>query len=142
MQPNVKVYEPFSSLLIVKKWTPEIAFNYSHTLKDALGQADAIFAVINGEVPETGTCVEIGIVTALKKPVFLFRDDFRLDTDSDGILPVNLMLFSGIDMNGKYGKWEDYYYTSLDKIRSPNKAFAKWAKSMNRANSMMLNMKQ
>ena len=36
--------------------------------------------------------------------------------------PLNTMIFSGLPERG----WEDYFYRSVDEIRSPNKAVARW----------------
>ena len=84
--------------------------------------ADAIFAVINGCPPDEGVCWELGYAAALKKPTFIFRDDFRRCSDSDRY-PANLMLF--IPLFDK--KWEDYYYTSVEEITSKDKALYRFA---------------
>ena len=84
--------------------------------------SDATFAVVNGVPPDEGVMVELGMAIALGKPTFLFRDDFRRATDS-GEYPLNLMLFTGLPREG----WQDYYYTSLEEITSPEKALARWA---------------
>jgi nucleoside 2-deoxyribosyltransferase len=89
-------------------------------LKDVV-EADAIFAIVNGTPPDEGVMVELGAAIALKKPTFLFRDDFRRCTDSERY-PLNLMVFTGLPELG----WEDAFYTSLDEIPSPDKALAKW----------------
>ena len=86
--------------------------------------ADAIFAIVNGVPPDEGVMVELGMAIALGKPTFLFRDDFRRATDTE-TYPLNLMLFTGLPQEG----WEDYYYTSVGDIASPDKALAKWARS-------------
>ena len=86
-------------------------------------EADAIFAVVNGVPPDEGVMVELGMAIALGKPTFLFRDDFRRATDSEEY-PLNLMLFTGIPEQD----WQDYYYTSVAEIASPDKALARWAK--------------
>ena len=59
---------------------------------------------------------------ALKKKVFLFRDDFRKMSESEE-LPLNLMYFSGYESPEE---WESHFYTNLSEIRSPNKALYKW----------------
>ncbi len=43
--------------------------------------------------------VEIGMVISWEKPVFLFRDDFRRRTDSEGY-PLNPMVFTGLPETG------------------------------------------
>jgi hypothetical protein len=65
--------------------------------------------------------VEIGVAIACCKQIFLFRDDFRRCTDSEAY-PLNLMLFTGLPEVG----WEEYYYTAIEDIRSPQKALVKW----------------
>ena len=37
---------------------------------------------------------------------------------------IGLMLFTGLPKEG----WEDYFYTSVEEITSPEKALARWAK--------------
>ena len=59
----------------------------------------------------------------LRKPTFLFRDDFRRVTDSEEY-PLNLMLFTGISQQN----WRDYYYTSVGEIGAEDKALARWAR--------------
>ena len=72
--------------------------------------------------PDEGVAVEIGIATALGKPVFLFRDDFRKATDSQ-MLDCNLMLYAGLPLQG----WERHLYRSLDEISDPEKMLVEWA---------------
>ena len=86
-------------------------------------ESDATFAVVNGVPPDEGVMVELGMAIALGKPTFLFRDDFRRATDSEHY-PLNLMLFTGLPEHG----WQDYYYTSVEEIHSPEKALARWAR--------------
>ena len=86
-------------------------------------ESDAIFAVVNGVPPDEGVMVELGMAIALKKPTFLFRDDFRRVVESEQY-PLNLMLFTGMPEEG----WQDYFYTSVEEITSPEKALARWAR--------------
>ena len=65
------------------------------------------------------------IAIALKKPTFLFRDDFRKCTDSEQY-PLNLMLFAGIPEK----EWKEYFYLSIDEIIDKNKALYKWSKGI------------
>jgi len=53
--------------------------------------------------------IELGIAIALKKQIFLFRDDFRNCSDSNQY-PLNLMLFLGLPKDD----WEKYYFESLE----------------------------
>ena len=67
--------------------------------------------------------IELGIAIALKKVIFLFRDDFRHCSDSDQY-PLNLMLFTGFPEKG----WQNYYLESLEDITNPRKSFLNWSK--------------
>ena len=86
-------------------------------------EADAFFAIVNMVPPVEGVMVELGMAIALKKPIFLFRDDFRTSSDNDEY-PLNLMLFTGLPEKG----WQNSYYTSVEEITSPVKRLAQWAK--------------
>ena len=54
-------------------------------------QCDGIFAIVNGNPPDEGVMIELGIAMptarsatyALNKAIFLFRDDFRRCSDSE-----------------------------------------------------------
>ena len=81
-----------------------------------------IFAIVNGNPPDEGVMIELGIAIALKKKIFLFRDDFRNFSDSDQY-PLNLMLFLGLPKD----EWEKYYFESLQDIKSNKKGFVEWA---------------
>jgi nucleoside 2-deoxyribosyltransferase len=125
---NIQVYEPFSTNAQNglgpasgnRMWALDIAY----ADRDAvLQRADAVFAVLNGQPPDEGVAVELGLAIAKGKPTFLFRDDFRKCADST-TFSCNLMLYSGLPMEG----WEDYIYSSLDEIGDPKKALARWAK--------------
>ena len=118
---NVEVYEPFERTkhLINNKnnWAYELA---KTNVKD-LKECDCIFAIVNGNPPDEGVMVEIGIATALKKEIFLFRDDFRNCSDSNQY-PLNLMLFVGLSKEN----WSKNYFESLEDINNPNKNFLQW----------------
>ena len=120
---NIEVYEPFERTKdIIKKkdnWAYELAESNFYDLK----KCDCIFAIVNGTPPDEGVMIELGIAIALKKKIFLFRDDFRNCSDSDQY-PLNLMLFLGLPKND----WEKYYFESLQDIKSNKKRFVEWAK--------------
>ena len=120
---NIEVYEPFERTKdIVKKkgeWAYELAKSNFYDLK----KSDCIFAIVNGTPPDEGVMIELGIAIALKKKIFLFRDDFRTCSDSNQY-PLNLMLFLGIPRDN----WKKYYFESLQDIKSDNKGFLEWAK--------------
>ena len=119
---NVEVYEPFERTknLISNKndWAYEIA---RRNVKD-LKSCDCIFAIVNGNPPDEGVMIELGIAIALKKEIFLFRDDFRNCSDSDQY-PLNLMLFAGLTKES----WLKSYFVSIGDIKNPKKNFVKWA---------------
>ena len=100
---NIEVYEPFERTKhIIQKegeWAYELARRNFHDLK----KCDCIFAIVNGTPPDEGVMIELGIAIALKKEIFLFRDDFRNCSDSNEY-PLNLMLFLGLPRYnwGKY----------------------------------------
>ena len=121
---NIDVYEPFerTKQLIRKKdnWAYDLAESNFHDLK----KCDCIFAIVNGTPPDEGVMIELGIAIALKKKIFLFRDDFRNCSDSNQY-PLNLMLFLGLPKDN----WEKYYFESLQDIKSNKKRFMEWAKN-------------
>ena len=89
---NVEVFEPFERAKTLtqkgSQWAYEVASSNFNDLK----KCDCIFAIVNGNPPDEGVMIELGIAIALKKEIFLFRDDFRNCSDSDQY-PLNLMLF-------------------------------------------------
>ena len=121
---NIEVYEPFerTNHLLQKEggWAYELARTNFNDLK----KCDCIFAIVNGTPPDEGVMIELGIAIALKKKIFLFRDDFRNCSDSNQY-PLNLMLFLGLPRDN----WEKYYFESLQDIKSNKKGFVDWAKN-------------
>ena len=119
---KLDVYEPFERTkhLVSEKeeWAYELATKNLNDLK----LCDCIFAIVNGNPPDEGVMVELGIAIALKKEIFLFRDDFRNCSDSDQY-PLNLMLFVGLPKKS----WSKNYFKSLEDIKNPKKNFLKWA---------------
>ena len=85
---NIEVYEPFARTKnIIQKegdWAYDLAINNFNDLK----KCDCIFAIVNGTPPDEGVMIELGIAIALKKEIFLFRDDFRNCSDSDQYLSL------------------------------------------------------
>ena len=63
-------------------------------------------------------------MSALEKSIFLFRDDFRICSDSEDY-PLNLMLFAGLPQH----TWKDHFYSSLEELTDPSKALARWLKA-------------
>ena len=68
-----------------------------------------------------GALLELGMAIAWGVPAFLFRDDFRRCTDSEGY-PLNLMLFTGLPETG----WEASWYASIEELADPDKALSRW----------------
>ena len=121
---NIEVYEPFSRTGHLfengDNWAYSIA---EKNLKD-LKKSDCIFAIVNGNPPDEGVMIELGYAMALKKEIFLFRDDFRNCSDSDQY-PLNLMIFAGLSKK----EWSRNYLESLEDIKSEKKNFLKWVKT-------------
>ena len=122
-QLGLEVWEPFGRNNQVDFTEPGWAYRIGQSDYQDVAASDAIFAVVNGVPPDEGVMVELGMAIALGKPTFLFRDDFRRATDSDQY-PLNLILFTGLPEVG----WQDYFYTRVEEITSPDKALARWAK--------------
>ncbi|MGJ3253724.1 MAG: nucleoside 2-deoxyribosyltransferase [Elainellaceae cyanobacterium] len=118
---GAEVWEPFernNQVDISKQgWAYTVAQADAQDVKNCGG----IFAIVNGTPPDEGVMVELGMAIALNKAIFLFRDDFRQCADSDEY-PLNLMLFAGLPQT----QWQNYYYTSVDEISSPQKALYQW----------------
>lgn len=79
---------------------------------------------VNGTPPDEGVMVELGIAIALKKKIFLFRDDFRKCTDSEDY-PLNLMIFAG---SGPGQIWKNSFYTNINQITDESMDLALWCK--------------
>ncbi|NJM47419.1 MAG: nucleoside 2-deoxyribosyltransferase [Alkalinema sp. RU_4_3] len=121
---GAEVWEPFERNNQVDFANPGWAYRVAQADVRDVEQADGIFAVVNGTPPDEGVMVELGMAIALKKPVFLFRDDFRRCTDSEEY-PLNLMLFASLPAVG----WQHYFYDSVEGIGDPEKALAEWLRS-------------
>ena len=65
--------------------------------------------------------VEVGLTVAWRKPLFLFRDDFRRCSDSDAY-PLNLMLFTGWSESG----WRRCWYESVGELADPAMDLVRW----------------
>jgi nucleoside 2-deoxyribosyltransferase len=115
------VWEPFARNNQVDFSVAGWAYQVAQADVRDVTQADGIFAIVNGTPPDEGVMVELGIAIALRKPIFLFRDDFRRCTDSEEY-PLNLMIFAGLPQVG----WQHHFYTTVAAIRSPEKALAQW----------------
>ncbi|HEY9826570.1 MAG TPA: nucleoside 2-deoxyribosyltransferase [Stenomitos sp.] len=118
---GAEVWEPFERNNQVDMAQPGWAYQVAQADMQDVKACDGIFAIVNGTPPDEGVMVELGIAIALNKTIFLFRDDFRRCTDSEQY-PLNLMIFAGLPETG----WQDYFYTSVAEITSPEKALATW----------------
>ena len=120
---NIEVYEPFERTKNLIQEEGDWAYDLAERNYQDLKNCDCIFAIVNGNPPDEGVMIELGIAIALKKKIFLFRDDFRNCSDSNQY-PLNLMLFLGLPRDG----WIKYYFESLQDIKSNKKGFVEWAK--------------
>ena len=120
---NIEVYEPFERTKHIVQSEGEGAYELAKSNFYDLKKCDCIFAIVNGAPPDEGVMIELGIAIALKKKIFLFRDDFRNCSDSNQY-PLNLMVFLGLPRNN----WEKYYFESLQDIKNNKKGFVEWAK--------------
>jgi nucleoside 2-deoxyribosyltransferase len=118
---GAEVWEPFERNNQTDFSDPSWAYQVSQDDVNDVRNSDGLFAIINGTPPDEGVMVELGIAIALNKAIFLFRDDFRRCGDSQ-LYPLNLMVFAGLPELG----WQEYYYTSVDEIVSPDKALYRW----------------
>ena len=118
---GAEVWEPFARNNQIDFSETGWAYKVAQADCRDVENCDGIFAIVNGTPPDEGVMVELGMAIALKKAVFLFRDDFRRCTDSEQY-PLNLMLFASLPEDS----WQDYYYTSIEEISSPEKALVQW----------------
>ena len=120
---NIDVHEPFERTNHLIKKDSDWAYDLARRNLDDLQKCDCIFAIVNGTPPDEGVMIELGIAIALRKQIFLFRDDFRNCSDSNQY-PLNLMLFLGLPKDN----WKKYYFESLQDIKSNKKGFIEWTK--------------
>ena len=118
---NIEVYEPFERTEHLTEKDGEWAYDIARKNFLDLQRCDCVFAIVNGTPPDEGVMIELGIAIALKKEIFLFRDDFRNCSDSNQY-PLNLMLFLGLPRDD----WQKYYFESLKDIKSNEKGFMEW----------------
>ena len=121
---NIEVYEPFERTKHLINNKNDWAYEIAKSNLDDVKNCDCLFAIVNGNPPDEGVMVELGVAIALKKEIFLFRDDFRNCADSDQY-PLNLMLFIGFSKEN----WKKNYLESIEDIKSNKKNFIKWAKN-------------
>ena len=118
---NIEVYEPFERTKNIIQGEDNWAYDLAERNFQDLKNCDCIFAIVNGNPPDEGVMIELGIAIALKKKIFLFRDDFRNCSDSNQY-PLNLMLFLGLPRDN----WRKYYFESIKDILSTEKGFVEW----------------
>ena len=119
---DIEVYEPFERSMDIMTGKKSWAYDVANSNYNDIKNCDCTFAIANGNPPDEGVMVEIGIAIALKKKIFIFRDDIRKCTDNKEF-PLNLMLFIGLPRKN----WEKSYFVSIDEIQSDKKDFIKWA---------------
>ena len=121
---GAEVWEPFARNNQVDKGSSDWAYQVGQSDLRDVREADGLFAVVNGCPPDEGVMVELGMAIAWGKPTFLFRDDFRVCTDSSGTsaYPLNLMLFAGLPRTN----WQRYWYASLEELADATKALVPW----------------
>ncbi len=121
---GAEVWEPFERNNQIDKADSDWSYQVGQADLADVRDADGIFAVVNGCPPDEGVMVELGMAIAWRKPTFLFRDDFRVCTDSAGTsrYPLNLMLYTGLPKEG----WKRYWYTHIDELEDPAKALVPW----------------
>ena len=90
----MKRYSPeyFAEIEKMNNWI------FEHHVKD-IPTCDGLVANLNGDVPDTGVCTEIGLAFAFNLPMVGYRDDFRPRGDND-CLTVNLMPQKCIEYSG------------------------------------------
>ena len=115
------VWEPFTAGEAGDPDSPQWAWRTGQANVNAVRQADGVFAVVNGCPPDEGVMIEVGLAVAWRKPLFLFRDDFRRCSDSDAY-PLNLMLFTGYSEQG----WRRCWYGSVGELADPAKGLVRW----------------
>ena len=118
---GAEVWEPFERNNQVDRTKIGWSFRIGQADVHDVREADGLFAVVNGCPPDEGVMVELGLAIAWEKPVFLFRDDFRMCSDNEAY-PLNLMLFTSLPEVG----WEAYWYRSVAEISDPDKALVRW----------------
>ena len=121
---DIEVFEPFERTKNIIQKQGDWAYDLAKSNFNDLTNCDCIFAIVNGCPPDEGVMIELGIAIALKKEIFLFRDDFRNCSDSDQY-PLNLMLFVGLPKES----WSRNYFENLNDINNPKKKFLNWSQS-------------
>ena len=122
---GLNVFEPFADNNEGAKSAATQAPGWAHRIGQAdvegVRRCDAVVCCCNGNPPDEGAMVELGIAIGLRKPTFLYRDDFRTCTKTEDY-PLNLMCFVGLPQDA----WRDYFYASLAELADPKKALARW----------------
>ena len=122
---NIEVYEPFERTKQIMKKKDNWAYNLAESNFNDLKKCDCIFAIVNGTPPDEGVMIELGIAIALKKKIFLFRDDFINCFDSNQY-PLNIMIFLGLP---RYN-WAKYFFESLQDIKINKKMICRVGKKI------------
>ena len=118
---GAEVWEPFSSVDHGDPGAPQWAWRIGQANVNAVRQAAGVLAVVNGCPPDEGVMIEVGLAIAWRKPLFLFRDDFRRCSDSDAY-PLNLMVFAGYSEHA----WRLCWYERLEELADPEGGLVRW----------------
>ena len=118
---GAEVLEPFSRNNNIDKTKGPWAYDTGSGDVADIYSSDAIFAILNGTPPDEGVMIELGMMMATGKKIFLFRDDTRSCTES-GVYPLNLMIFMGLPRDN----WQEWYYTRVEDMTDPDRPLAKW----------------
>jgi len=67
---NIEVFEPFERAKPLTQQQNEWAYDVARSNFDDLKECDCIFAIVNGNPPDEGVMIELGIAIALKRKSF------------------------------------------------------------------------
>ena len=78
---GANVFEPFTDnnegAKAAAQQAPGWAYRIGQADVEAARRRDAVFCCGTGNPPDEGAMVELGMAVGLRKPTFVFRDDFR-----------------------------------------------------------------
>ena len=97
-------------------WARRVATVNFENIEDSHG----VIAVLNGQTPSTGVCIEIGFAIAKDIPIFLLRTDRYVSTNNPEF-PFNLMMAPGLPDRLEM----KHYFTSISDLIA-SKAFRGW----------------
>ena len=114
------VYEPFSTNeqngLGPSSGKDLWALDIAYADVEAVRNADAIFACINGTPPDEGVLSNLGLLLLWENQLLFRMTEKCADSNT---FPCNLMLYAGLPKEG----WERYLYDSLIRSRIRRKHY-------------------